>query len=80
MIHKSPFPDVEIPDIPLTEFVLQHAERLAGEPALIDGPSGRALTYAELYWGNALRDVPDISDEHNLQDDGIHFRFRRVFE
>ena len=39
-----------------------------------------ALTYGELYWGHALRDVPDISDEHNLQDDGIHFRFRRVFE
>ncbi len=47
MIHKSPFPDVEIPEVALTNFVLRHAERLAGEPALIDGPSGRTLTYGE---------------------------------
>ena len=47
MIHKSPFPDVEIPDVSLTNFVLRHASRLAAEPALIDGPSGRTLSYAE---------------------------------
>jgi len=39
-----------------------------------------ARFYAEVYWGDTQRDVPDISDEHNLQDDGIHFRFRLVFE
>lgn len=39
-----------------------------------------AMFYGEVYWGHALRDVPDISDEHNLQDDGIHFQFRLVFE
>jgi hemolysin activation/secretion protein len=39
-----------------------------------------AMFYGEVFWGHALRDVPDISDEHNLQDDGIHFRFRLVFE
>ncbi len=38
------------------------------------------LTYGEVYWGEALRTVPDVSDDHNLQDDGIHFRFWRVFE
>jgi 4-coumarate--CoA ligase len=48
MIHRSPFADVEIPDVPLTEFVLRHAERLADEPALIDGPTGRTITYAQL--------------------------------
>ncbi|MEM1250708.1 MAG: AMP-binding protein, partial [Acidobacteriota bacterium] len=47
MIHKSPFPDVEVPATPLTPFVLRHAERLAGEPALVDGPSGRTITYGE---------------------------------
>jgi 4-coumarate--CoA ligase len=47
MIHKSPFSDVAIPDVSLTDFVLRHAERLADEPALIDGPSRRTLTYAE---------------------------------
>ncbi len=39
-----------------------------------------ATFYGEVYWGHTLRNVPDISDEHNLQDDGIHFRFRLVFE
>ncbi len=48
MIHKSPFPEVEIPEITLTDFVLRHAERLADQPALVDGPSGRTMTYAEL--------------------------------
>ena len=47
VIHTSPFPDVDIPDIALGPFVLQHAERLANSPALVDGPSGRTLTYAE---------------------------------
>ena len=35
----------QIPDVPLTPFILRHAERLANKPALIDGPSGRCLTY-----------------------------------
>ncbi len=48
MIFRSPYPDVEIPETPLTPFVLRHAERLADKPALIDGSSGRTLTYAQL--------------------------------
>jgi acyl-CoA synthetase (AMP-forming)/AMP-acid ligase II len=47
MIYKSQFPDVSIPDTLLTPFVLRHAERLADKPALVDGASGRTLTYAE---------------------------------
>jgi len=46
MIHKSPFPNVGIPDTPLTPFVLQHADRLADQPALVDGPTGRTVTYS----------------------------------
>jgi acyl-CoA synthetase (AMP-forming)/AMP-acid ligase II len=45
---RSPFPDVEIPDVPLTEFVLARAGDLGNRPALIDAPSGRTVTYAEL--------------------------------
>jgi len=45
---RSPFPDVEIPDVPLTEFVLARAGELGEQPALIDAPSGRTITYAEL--------------------------------
>ncbi|MEJ5255803.1 MAG: 4-coumarate--CoA ligase family protein [Acidimicrobiales bacterium] len=48
MIHRSPFPDIDIPDLPLTPFVLEHAAELGDKPALIDGPSGRVLTYREL--------------------------------
>src|SRR5215469_11989587 len=43
MIVKSSSPDVSI-----SEFVLRHAERLGDKPALIDGPSGRTLTYRQL--------------------------------
>jgi acyl-CoA synthetase (AMP-forming)/AMP-acid ligase II len=48
MIFRGPYPDVVIPDTPLTPFVLRHADRLADKPALIDGPSGRTLTYGQL--------------------------------
>jgi acyl-CoA synthetase (AMP-forming)/AMP-acid ligase II len=45
---RSPIPDVEIPDVPLTDFVLGRAGGLGEKPALIDGPSGRTITYAQL--------------------------------
>src|ERR671937_880788 len=45
---RSPFPDVEIPDTPLTEFVLARASELSDKPALIDAPTGRTITYAQL--------------------------------
>jgi acyl-CoA synthetase (AMP-forming)/AMP-acid ligase II len=48
MILRSPYPDVSIPDQTLTAFVLEHAAERADKPALIDGPSGRTLTYAGL--------------------------------
>jgi acyl-CoA synthetase (AMP-forming)/AMP-acid ligase II len=40
--------DLAIPDVDVTSFVLEHAAALGEKPALIDGPSGRAITYAEL--------------------------------
>ncbi len=51
MIVRSPLPDVAIPDATLAEFVLQRAAALADKPALIDGPSGRTLTYGGLAAG-----------------------------
>jgi acyl-CoA synthetase (AMP-forming)/AMP-acid ligase II len=45
---RSPFPDVEIPDVSLTDFVLAGAAGLGGRPALIDAASGRTLSYAQL--------------------------------
>ena len=48
MIYHSPYPEVEIPIISLTPFILRHAARLGDKPALIDGLSGRTLTYGQL--------------------------------
>ncbi len=36
-------------------------------------------TEFEVWVAEALRTVPDSSDEHDLQDDGVHFRLRSVF-
>ena len=47
MIIRSPHPEIAVPDIALTPYILRHAERLAVKPALIDGLSGRTLTYGE---------------------------------
>jgi acyl-CoA synthetase (AMP-forming)/AMP-acid ligase II len=48
MIVKSSSAAVTVPEIPITQYVLRHAERLGDKPALIDGPSGRTLTYRQL--------------------------------
>lgn len=49
MIHRSLFPDVELPVMSLPAFIFQDVEPWADKPALIDGPSGRTLTYGQLY-------------------------------
>src|SRR5437660_2213323 len=51
MIFRSPYPDVPGPDVALHRFVLAGAAERADQPALIDGPSGRALTYGQLARG-----------------------------
>ena len=48
MILQSPFPDVEIPDISLHQLVLEKARKTGDKAALIDGTTGRTLTYADL--------------------------------
>jgi acyl-CoA synthetase (AMP-forming)/AMP-acid ligase II len=50
-IIRSPYPDVEIPDLPLHQFVLANAGSMADNPALIDGPTGRTLTFGQLAGG-----------------------------
>jgi acyl-CoA synthetase (AMP-forming)/AMP-acid ligase II len=40
-------PAPEIPDVDLATFTLAKAEALGDKPALIDGPSGRTITFAE---------------------------------
>ncbi|MFN8375400.1 MAG: 4-coumarate--CoA ligase family protein [Anaerolineae bacterium] len=48
MIFKSPFPEAVIPQVSLTSFVFQNAGKNPDKPALIDGPSGRTITYGQL--------------------------------
>ena len=50
-VVRSPWPDPDVPDLDLVSFVLRHAGRLAGRPAMIDGASGRTVTYGELAGG-----------------------------
>ncbi|HCX31277.1 MAG TPA: 4-coumarate--CoA ligase family protein [Blastocatellia bacterium] len=48
MIFRGPFAEVIIPEIPITSFVFQNAKDRGEKPALIDGPSGRVITYSQL--------------------------------
>ena len=48
MIFRSPFPDLDIPDLPLHEYLLARADERADKPVFIDGLSGAATGYQEL--------------------------------
>src|SRR5215210_3711782 len=48
MVFRSPFPDVQVPEVSLTEYVLGGAAQRGDKPALIDGATGAVTTYAEL--------------------------------
>ncbi|PYS86328.1 MAG: 4-coumarate--CoA ligase family protein, partial [Acidobacteria bacterium] len=48
MIFHGPYPDVTIPDVSLTDFIFKSANGIQDKPALIDGPTGRTWTYAQL--------------------------------
>jgi acyl-CoA synthetase (AMP-forming)/AMP-acid ligase II len=45
---SSPHPDVHVPDVTLSDFVLGAAAARGERPAIVDGVSGAVLTYAEL--------------------------------
>jgi acyl-CoA synthetase (AMP-forming)/AMP-acid ligase II len=45
---SSDLPAVGPGAVPAPEFVLEHAARLGDKPALVDGPTGRTLTYRRL--------------------------------
>jgi acyl-CoA synthetase (AMP-forming)/AMP-acid ligase II len=53
-IVRSPYPDVTIPDVALPDLVFAEVARRAAKPALVDGPSGRTITYGELVGGAGL--------------------------
>src|SRR2546423_2995476 len=47
MIFRGPYPDVAIPEVSITDFIFASTAAFENKPALIDGSSGRSLTYAE---------------------------------
>jgi len=47
MIFRGPYPDVSIPEVSITDFIFQTIGEFKDKPALIDGPSGRTLTYGQ---------------------------------
>ncbi len=47
-VYRSPFSDIEIPEIPLPEMVFQRVDEHPDKPALIEGMTGHTLTYAQL--------------------------------
>ena len=48
MVLASPFPDVEIPDLPVPAFVLAAGRDRPDAPALIDGLKGDVITHGQL--------------------------------
>ena len=48
MIIRSPYPDVEIPNVTLTEYIFKDAGPWADKPAITCGLTGRSYTYAQL--------------------------------
>jgi acyl-CoA synthetase (AMP-forming)/AMP-acid ligase II/NAD(P)-dependent dehydrogenase (short-subunit alcohol dehydrogenase family) len=48
MIIRSPFPDVKVPEVPLAEILFVRADERGDAPAVIDGLTGRTLSYREL--------------------------------
>ena len=45
MIFMSPYPDIEIPAVALTDFVFEHSAEYADKPALVDATTGRSYTH-----------------------------------
>ena len=49
LVFASPDPDIDIPRLALTDYVFANVAQYADSVALIDGPSGRTLTYTQLH-------------------------------
>jgi acyl-CoA synthetase (AMP-forming)/AMP-acid ligase II len=47
MIFRGPYPEVAIPEVSITDFILRDTGELKDKPALIDGATGHTLTYGQ---------------------------------
>ena len=52
-IFRGPYPDIEIPEVPLTSFVLERTGERGDKPAFVEGPTGREISYSS--FANAVR-------------------------
>jgi acyl-CoA synthetase (AMP-forming)/AMP-acid ligase II len=55
MIFSSPYPDVAIPDLALSDFVLERCEEFGDKACVIDGQTGSSWSYLQL--ADAVRRV-----------------------
>ncbi|KAG1649224.1 4-coumarate--CoA ligase 1 [Nymphon striatum] len=54
-VYSEAIPASIIPvDVSITDFTLRHVDALADKPAIIDGPTGRTVTFKELREGVQL--------------------------
>src|SRR5437879_10162151 len=53
MIFRRPYPDVTIPEVSITDFIFGSFAEIKDKPALIDGSTGRMVTYRQ--FENAVR-------------------------
>jgi acyl-CoA synthetase (AMP-forming)/AMP-acid ligase II len=51
MVFRSPWPDIELPSCSICDAILGAAEPLGDKPAVIEGETGRTLTYRQLIDG-----------------------------
>ena len=51
MIFKSTYPDVEIPNVPLTPFFLNRIQAFGDKTAMVDAASGRTMSFNQLAGG-----------------------------
>jgi PAS domain S-box-containing protein len=69
MTLRGPRANVEVPALPLTDYVFEHASRHWDKTAIVDGPTGRTLTYGELI--NLVRRTAAGLVAHGLQKGGV---------
>jgi acyl-CoA synthetase (AMP-forming)/AMP-acid ligase II len=48
MIFRSPYAEISIPEVSLTQLILESAGRYRNKAALVEGATGRTITYGEL--------------------------------
>jgi acyl-CoA synthetase (AMP-forming)/AMP-acid ligase II len=62
MIFRGPYPDVSIPEVSITDFIFQSTAEFKDKPALIDGPSGRTLTFGQ-FWDAVRRTAASLAQK-----------------